>query len=309
MALTQVKTSGLADDAVTQDKVANDAIDLTEIKAGTDGNLITYDASGNPTVVATGNDGQVLTSQGTGNVPQFETLPASNNYSHPNHSGDVTSSGDGATTIANDAVTAAKTDLSIVQGDVIYGTGTDAWARLAKGTAAQVLAMNSGATAPEWADASGGLFTRGWYDKDSTELTVEGSDGETRVGGNSGADLSITLTPTSTNCRYLIQAQFHYRKHTSTGQWGWRVQRKLSGSWGSVGMMHPSYGEEWQEGTFRTVGTQTTIYHPNTTSELEFGLFCQVWSSHGIKIDCNASINPSSILILEIPDTTNFSGI
>jgi hypothetical protein len=31
-----------------------------------------------------------------------------NNYSHPNHSGDVTSSGDGATTIANNAVTLAK---------------------------------------------------------------------------------------------------------------------------------------------------------------------------------------------------------
>ena len=215
----------------------------------------------------------------------------------------------GTVSVANDSVGAAKTDLSIVQGDIIYGTGADAWARLAKGTADQVLTMNSGATAPEWAAASGGLFTRGWYDKDSTELTVQGSDGETRVGGNSGADLSITLTPTSTNCRYLIQAQFHYRKHTSTGQWGWRVQRKLSGSWGPIGMMHPSYGEEWQEGTFRTVNTQTAIFHPNTTSELEFGIFCQVWSSHGIKIDCNASINPSSILILEIPDTTNFSGI
>lgn len=31
-----------------------------------------------------------------------------NNYSHPNHTGDVTSTGDGATTIANDAVTYAK---------------------------------------------------------------------------------------------------------------------------------------------------------------------------------------------------------
>ena len=31
-----------------------------------------------------------------------------NNYSHPNHTGDVTSVGDGATTIANDAVTYAQ---------------------------------------------------------------------------------------------------------------------------------------------------------------------------------------------------------
>jgi len=60
------------------------------------------------------------------------------------------------TTPANDSVTAAKTDISIVAGDLIYGNGTDSWTRLAKSTAGKVLTMNSGATAPEWADAAGG---------------------------------------------------------------------------------------------------------------------------------------------------------
>jgi microcystin-dependent protein len=41
------------------------------------------------------------------------------------------------------------------QGDVIYGGASGAPTRLAKGTASQVLTMNAGATAPEWADASG----------------------------------------------------------------------------------------------------------------------------------------------------------
>lgn len=44
------------------------------------------------------------------------------------------------------------TDLNITsqaQGDIIYFNGTN-WVRLAKGTASQILAMNSGATAPEW---------------------------------------------------------------------------------------------------------------------------------------------------------------
>ena len=36
------------------------------------------------------------------------------------------------------------------QGDVMYYDGTD-WIVLAAGTAGQVLTMNSGATAPEWA--------------------------------------------------------------------------------------------------------------------------------------------------------------
>jgi len=45
--------------------------------SGTDGNIISYDASGNPVAVATGNDGQVLTSTGAGSPPAFETLPTS----------------------------------------------------------------------------------------------------------------------------------------------------------------------------------------------------------------------------------------
>lgn len=45
------------------------------------------------------------------------------------------------------------------QGDLIYHNGTDN-VRLAKGTAAQVLTMNAGATAPEWADASGSGVTQ-----------------------------------------------------------------------------------------------------------------------------------------------------
>ena len=67
MALTQVKTLGIADDAVTLAKQA----------AGTDGQIITYDASGNPTAVGPGTDGQVLTSTGAGSPPAFEALPAS----------------------------------------------------------------------------------------------------------------------------------------------------------------------------------------------------------------------------------------
>lgn len=44
---------------------------------------------------------------------------------------------------------------SQASGDLLYRGGTE-WERLEKGTAGQVLTMNSGATAPEWAAASGG---------------------------------------------------------------------------------------------------------------------------------------------------------
>ncbi len=66
MALTQVKTSGIADDAVTTDKMAS----------GTDGRIISYDASGNPTTIGPGTDGQVLTSTGAGSPPAFENAAA-----------------------------------------------------------------------------------------------------------------------------------------------------------------------------------------------------------------------------------------
>jgi hypothetical protein len=40
-------------------------------------------------------------------------------------------------------------------GDILYASANNTPARLGKGAAAEVLTMNSGATAPEWAAASG----------------------------------------------------------------------------------------------------------------------------------------------------------
>ena len=54
-------------------------------------------------------------------------------------------------------VTVAKggTNLtSFTAGDILYATGSTTLAKLPKGTAAQSLVMNAGATAPEWATAS-----------------------------------------------------------------------------------------------------------------------------------------------------------
>ena len=55
--------------------VPDNAITLAKMASGTDGNIISYDASGNPVAIATGSDGQVLTSAGAGAQPAFETLP------------------------------------------------------------------------------------------------------------------------------------------------------------------------------------------------------------------------------------------
>ena len=103
-----------------------------------------------------------------------------NNYVHPNHSGDVTSVADGATTIANNAVTYAKLqDVSAsslvlgrktagagdpeecslsevldfvgsaAQGDLLY-RGSAQWTRLPAGTSGRYLKTLGAGANPEW---------------------------------------------------------------------------------------------------------------------------------------------------------------
>ena len=71
-----VTTAKLATSAVTTAKVADDAITLAKMAGGTDGNLISYDANGDPVAVATGSAGQLLTSAGAGAPPTFSDAPA-----------------------------------------------------------------------------------------------------------------------------------------------------------------------------------------------------------------------------------------
>jgi hypothetical protein len=73
MALTKVSGSLIADDAVGLDQIADNAVGLAQLNGGTDGNLITYDASGNPSHVATGSANQVLVSNGAGAAPTFQS--------------------------------------------------------------------------------------------------------------------------------------------------------------------------------------------------------------------------------------------
>ena len=66
----------IKDLGVATGEIQDNAITLAKMASGTDGNIISYDASGNPVAIATGSDGQVLTSAGAGAQPAFEDLPA-----------------------------------------------------------------------------------------------------------------------------------------------------------------------------------------------------------------------------------------
>ena len=130
-------------------------------------------------------------------------------------------------TPADNSVTGGKLDISLVAGDTMYASATDTLAKLTKGTAGQVLKMNSGATAPEWG-ADEGLPTAG---ADGQVLTSDGTNWASEAAAAGGKVLQIvtnhvtdvssvsrairtavsipglnaTITPASTGSKILIQ--------------------------------------------------------------------------------------------------------
>ena len=120
-----------------------------------------------------GNDGQFLKTNGAG-VISFGTVPIPDISAEP-VGGDVTGTV-GNIQIPDNSITSAMIAPGVIvaqdiatnavngthlamgsdaAGDTLYYDGTD-YVRLAKGTAGQVLTMNGGATAPEWATGTGG---------------------------------------------------------------------------------------------------------------------------------------------------------
>ena len=112
MATTKIRSSSILDGqvanadlsatvAVTGGQIADDAVTLAKMAGGTDGNLITYDASGDPAYVATGSATNILTSNGAGAAPTFQAAAAGGSnapYFYAHLSADDTTPGDNAWT-------------------------------------------------------------------------------------------------------------------------------------------------------------------------------------------------------------------
>jgi|TARA_B100001094_G_scaffold276837_1_gene285277 hypothetical protein len=76
MAVNSIDSDQYVDGSIDTAHIADNAVTLAKMAGGTDGNLISYDASGDPVAVATGNAGQILTSAGAGAPPTFQTPAA-----------------------------------------------------------------------------------------------------------------------------------------------------------------------------------------------------------------------------------------
>ena len=97
-------------------------------------------------------------------------------------------------------------------GDIIY-RGASADARLAKGTAGQVLKMNSGATAPEWGADQGGKVVNFWHVHTTTDAHVQ----QGTSSGNTTLNLAtVTFTPSSTSNKLIMSAQIQVHDQTSS---------------------------------------------------------------------------------------------
>jgi hypothetical protein len=106
---------------------------------------------------------------------------------------------DGVTSAIQTQVDAkiAKT-LTTTTGDIIYASSANTPARLGIGTAAQVLTVNSGATAPEWAAPAGGgkvlQVVQATTSTNTSNTTATFTD----------TTLTVNITPSSATSKVLV---------------------------------------------------------------------------------------------------------
>ena len=98
-------------------------------------------------------------------------------------------------------ITVAKGGTNIASfaaGDILYATGSTTLAKLVKGSAADVLTMNSGATAPEWAAAAGGGKVL------QAVMGTSSSSNEGTETSFTDTGLNVTITPAATSSKILV---------------------------------------------------------------------------------------------------------
>lgn len=154
-------------------------------------------------------------------------------------------------------INSGLTISSQAAGDLIYATSSSVWARLAKGTALQVLRMNSGATAPEWATVNvAPQFRNNLNVKQASTTTITVDIGDLDINGSVVSKTSATTLTLST-----------------AGDWAGGVSLRATNTTGYVGIdasgnlkmhttapSHSNYGVSSTDGIKRYATWSGTVY-------------------------------------------------
>ena len=214
---------------------------------------------------------------------------------------------DGLAVASLPTVTVAKggTNLtSFTAGDVLYATGATTLAKLPKGSAADVLTMNSGATAPEWAASAGG--GKIGQVVSAIHTARETTSSATPVTTN----ITATITPTATsskiwiviNCGSISSSGVNNRVyfHLNGGNGATYVGASATGSECAIGIT-PSYRADYTQFPINL----NYLDSPSTTSATTYTLFfrndtgsCALNSSYVQNADSGNSA--SSITLMEV---------
>ena len=119
------------------------------------------------------------------------------------------------------------------QGDILYRDGSGLQ-RLAKGTAGQVLKMNTSANAPEWGTDAGGSILAVSHKTDGTTLSVTNQCRTTDMtftgASYEWSALTITMTPSSNTSKFMLQCNLQAGHYSSYVGMGWLTYQVSGGT-------------------------------------------------------------------------------
>jgi hypothetical protein len=202
----------LADNACDSEHYTDGSIDLVHLQTGTDGELITWDASGNPAAVAVGTSTHVLTSGGAGVAPTFQAPAAGGGLIHLQSQ---TASTSASIAWSSTYITSTYKTYVIYASDIMPATdGAIFEVHYSENNGSSYLTSGYGFVidgidhAGNNAGYSGGSAT-------DADLTFEIDSGTMGVQGNIGMHFVLSDPSTANNCSHLA-AMGSYRDNADT---------------------------------------------------------------------------------------------